>query len=102
MQEPDDNTPSLSYILAEAARMRSQLDAMYDDENVHAALKGELGEAWGMAVDAFNGEQGAARYLLTPNAKYEGQAPMDALEGHAVTLEYVHDDIGRIAHGIYF
>lgn len=102
MPEPDKNTPSLSYILAEAARMRSQLDAMYDDENVHAVLKGELGEAWGMAVDAFNSEKGAAKYLLTPNLKYEGQAPMDALEGRSVTLDDLRHDIQLIEYGVSF
>lgn len=101
MSEKDDNVPSLSEILANSAQARIRFAHICGSKSVHMRLSERLADVWDSAVECFGDAPHAATYLLSPNNKYNQNTPIYSLMQGDVDLQYIRDDIGRIAYGVF-
>lgn len=93
---PEDKTfPHLLIPRATLKRRRTQKVLSPEESE----LVGRLARVWAMAMDVYQDEETARRFLHEPHALLHGKKPVDLARANAFGAEVVEDILGRLKYG---
>lgn len=93
---PEDKTFPTVLIPRETLKRRRIQKVLSPEES---ELLGRLAQVWAMALDVYEDEQTARKFLHEPHALLHGKKPIDMARANTFGAAVVEDILGRLKYG---
>ena len=93
---PEDNSFPTELIPRATLKRRRAKKVLSPEES---ELVGRLAQVWAMALDVYQDEETARRFLNEPHALLQGKKPIDVARTNAFGASVVEDILGRLKYG---